>query len=69
MSKSAKKLTVEAAYQRWTSGESFVALKKLVDRPMMDTFTKLAGVGTWKQAIAARKASVKKARVTKAKVA
>lgn len=57
-----KKLTVEAAFQRWMSGEPFGALKQAVGQPLMVTFTKLAGVTTWKQAVAKRQTAAKQAK-------
>ena len=55
------KITVAQAFTRWMKGESFAALAKIV-RPKLRQadFKKLAGVDTWKKAVAQRQAAVKK---------
>jgi len=60
---------VREAFKLWMSGTPFVELKKKLHRPLMALFTTLADATTWQQANAVRKASVKKARAAKAKVA
>ena len=68
MSKSKQQtITVAVAFTRWMKGESFAALAKLV-RPALRQadFKKVAGVPTWKQAVAKRQVAVKAARKARA---
>ena len=58
--------SIKAAFTRWLTGESFVALKKRVGKPLMAAFTTLAGATTWKQAKAQRDRQVRAARKERA---